>query len=333
MTRARLDVVIPAHNAARFLEETFEALARQTVPANTVWVVDDRSTDGTREVAEGLARAHAPRLTVRVLANAGPPGPSAARNTGIRASQADLVALLDADDLVEPDHHATCLAMFEAAPEAVFAFGNGTIFGPAGILVEDLHVRHQLRPLFGEAVGPDIWRATEALFHVVLLGAPFATSATVFRREAAIDCGLLQEDLWYCEDTDFFIRLFLAGPVVVSGRRIVRKRQHGNNLSRDPRIRYHPCLVIALDRLRARAAGRLAPPLEVPPERLQAIEDAMRRTFKDMAYDASRFGVGPYLSVLRCAQRMGFLLDLIRPRDFARSLAAMIGLVEPPRPT
>ncbi|MCS6922537.1 MAG: hypothetical protein NZM07_11590 [Elioraea sp.] len=91
--------------------------------------------------------------------------------------------------------------------------------------------------------------------------------------------------------------------------------------------------MIALDRLRARAAGRLAPPLEVPPERLKAIEEAMRKTFKNMAYDASRFGVGPYLSVLRSAQRMGFLPDLIRPRDLARSLAATIGLVESPRPT
>jgi len=332
MTRIRLDVVVPAHNAARFLDETLPAFAAQTEPADTVWVVDDRSTDGTREVAERLARMLAPRLDVRVLANAGPPGPAAARNTGIRASMADLVALVDADDLVEPDHHAACRAMFELEPEAVFAFGNARIVGPHGVLVEDLHARHGLTPLFGERLALEIFRSSEALFGQALLGAPFATSATVFRRHAALACGLLAEDLRYCEDTDFFVRLFLAGPVLVSTRCFVSKRQHDTNLSRDPRIKYHPCLVIALDRLRERAAGRREPTLSLPPARLAAIEEAMRKTFASMAYAASGFGLGPYVSVLRLALRMRLAAGLVRPRDLARSIAASLGLVAPPQP-
>ena len=63
----RLEVVIPAYNAAPFLRETLASLAAQTRPADLVTIVDDRSRDGTGELARTLAVEMAPRLRIEVL--------------------------------------------------------------------------------------------------------------------------------------------------------------------------------------------------------------------------------------------------------------------------
>jgi glycosyltransferase involved in cell wall biosynthesis len=126
-----IEVVIPAHNAEPFLRETLDSVAAQSRLPDLVTVVDDRSRDATHAVAERAAAELAPRLPIRILATDGPPGPSAARNTAIRASRADLIALLDADDLLLPGHVATLAGLLEANRQAVLAFGDSTLFESA----------------------------------------------------------------------------------------------------------------------------------------------------------------------------------------------------------
>jgi glycosyltransferase involved in cell wall biosynthesis len=86
-------VVVPTRNRARYLEVTLASLASQDVaePYETI-VVDDASSDGTRAVAEAGGARYL-RIERR--------GPNAARNVGIDAAGADLVALVD-DDVRAP---------------------------------------------------------------------------------------------------------------------------------------------------------------------------------------------------------------------------------------
>jgi glycosyltransferase involved in cell wall biosynthesis len=86
-----IDVVIPAFNAARYLDEALVSVLSQDHAANRIIVIDDGSTDGT---AEAASRFGAPvEITRRDNGGAG-----AARNTGIARSTAAFVAFLDADD-------------------------------------------------------------------------------------------------------------------------------------------------------------------------------------------------------------------------------------------
>jgi glycosyltransferase involved in cell wall biosynthesis len=92
-----VSVVIPVKNMAELLLAQIEALAAQrTERRYEVIVADNGSTDGTRAVAEQLAERH-PWLRV---VDAPTPGPNAARNVGIAAAHADVIALCDADDVV-----------------------------------------------------------------------------------------------------------------------------------------------------------------------------------------------------------------------------------------
>lgn len=89
MTRPRIAVVIPAYNAAESIAEAIASALGQTHPADEIIVVDDGSSDDTVAVAVASG--------ARVIRQANA-GPAAARNTGIKATDAEWIALLDADD-------------------------------------------------------------------------------------------------------------------------------------------------------------------------------------------------------------------------------------------
>jgi glycosyltransferase involved in cell wall biosynthesis len=92
----RISVVIPCYNAALYLEQTLRSVVAQTYAAHEVIVVDDGSTDESARIAESFAPL------VRVIRQTNH-GESTARNRGIAESRGDWVALLDADDIWEPE--------------------------------------------------------------------------------------------------------------------------------------------------------------------------------------------------------------------------------------
>src|SRR5207245_8530382 len=92
--RAAVSVVVPTRDRAGYLEVTLASVADQDFAASyEVIVVDDGSGDRTPEV---IARAG-----VRSIVQDPPQGPNAARNAGVRAASADLIAFVD-DDVFAP---------------------------------------------------------------------------------------------------------------------------------------------------------------------------------------------------------------------------------------
>jgi glycosyltransferase involved in cell wall biosynthesis len=123
----RASVVVPVHDAARELPGLFQCLARQSVPRHLfeLLLVDDGSRDGTADVARALgAGAGGPTL---VLASAGT-GSYAARNTGIAAARAPLLAFTDADCAPLPEWLERGLAALQSAPRAA---GEVRLVAPA----------------------------------------------------------------------------------------------------------------------------------------------------------------------------------------------------------
>src|SRR5215510_6921643 len=88
----RVSVVIPAYNAQETLERAIRTVLDQTVAPFEVIVVDDASTDGTRELVQALA-AQDPRL--RLIASSPNAGPAHCRNIGFRAAEGDWIAIQD----------------------------------------------------------------------------------------------------------------------------------------------------------------------------------------------------------------------------------------------
>lgn len=125
-----ISVVIPCHNAAATLDETLASLVAQVdAPPFEVIVVDNRSTDGTAEVAQRWAG----RLPLRVVGAPDRPSAAHARNVGAAHARFELLAFLDADDIAGPGWMA---ALTAALGHADLVTGPSEPFGAPEGLVE-----------------------------------------------------------------------------------------------------------------------------------------------------------------------------------------------------
>jgi glycosyltransferase involved in cell wall biosynthesis len=104
-----VDVVVTNHNYARFLPEAIESACAQTHPDVNVVVVDDGSTDGSREVLKRFSD----RVEV-VLKERG--GQAAALNAGLERCRGEVLLVLDADDRLRPRAAERVAAAFAAGP-------------------------------------------------------------------------------------------------------------------------------------------------------------------------------------------------------------------------
>lgn len=111
-SRPTIAVVIPAYNAAPFIERAIQSAREQTHRVAEIVVVDDASTDSTVEVVASLSREDGRIKLVRLETNG---GPARARNVGFAAASADWIAILDADDAYLRDRISHLMAKSDEA--------------------------------------------------------------------------------------------------------------------------------------------------------------------------------------------------------------------------
>ena len=311
-----IEVVIPAYNAGAFLRETLESVAAQSLRPACVTVVDDSSTDDTRAVAEACADRLRDRIEIRVLRNPGPRGPSAARNLAIRASEAEAIALLDADDLLAPGHHAVLAQALSAAPDIILAFGDHTVFGPQGTIQESGLARSGVAAMPAEVLAPGTFSLGEESFTALLRTGIFGTSACLFRREAAMRAGLFDETMMHGEDTDLFLRMALDGRFAFRREVVAHKRVHDSNLTHESnKLMFCRGTVRSLTRLaQADDAGRKG--LSAPQR--SALHAALPGAVQGHLYAASRTGLRAYGDAARMAAQAGHARMAARPRHLLR---------------
>lgn len=188
-----VSVVVPAYNCADRLHACLDSLFQQTYPRTRydITLVDDGSTDETAARARALAQHWEGTLTVVQQPNG---GPASARNAGIRASQGEVVAFIDADCVAAPDWLAQVVGVL-VATEAT---------GVGGPLLN---------------VAPRTWvsrylDAAAFYRHRVRKGQVdyLVTANVAFRRSALIALGGFaeREGAW-CEDADLSFRLRQSG--------------------------------------------------------------------------------------------------------------------------
>ena len=99
----RVSVVIAAYNEEAVIEHTLRELMRQDYPNYEVLVVDDRSTDGTRDILKRLGEELGPRFRYHFRPDDAYPGKPAALNDALAITDSEVICVFDADAYVEPD--------------------------------------------------------------------------------------------------------------------------------------------------------------------------------------------------------------------------------------
>jgi glycosyltransferase involved in cell wall biosynthesis len=118
-SRAKVTVVLPTYNRAAFLPGAFASLAGQTFKDWDLIIVDDGSTDSTRDLVDEYVRSHSRTRYVHQENR----GAYAARNRGVDEATGRYVAFFDSDDLWLPHHLERCVAALDAHSEIDCVFG------------------------------------------------------------------------------------------------------------------------------------------------------------------------------------------------------------------
>jgi len=218
-----VDVIIPAFNAASYLRETVDSVARQTVLPRCVIVVDDGSGDDTWQVLQAMVKDFPVGWLqpVRLERNV---GVSAARNAGIERARADYVAFLDSDDIWEPSKLERQMEAIRAAGPAV-----GVFYCDYRQIDEAGHLLNIPRYKLNAAIRGDVRQSLHDFNSIAGSG-----SAVVIRRELFERVGLFDTSLGAAEDWDMWVRLAQAAHFDYVDEALVRVRRHGKSLQADP---------------------------------------------------------------------------------------------------
>lgn len=121
-----VDVLMCAYNYGRYVADALESAVSQDYPEARlrVTVVDDGSTDDTARVVQEVARRNPGRVRLIQQENG---GLRAAMNRALEAAEADLVALLDADDVWLPEKTRVQVRALQDDPQAGMAFCDMTV--------------------------------------------------------------------------------------------------------------------------------------------------------------------------------------------------------------
>lgn len=106
----QISIVIPTYNRAYVISRTLNSVLAQSFQDWECLVVDDHSTDNTKEIVEEYCRAD---TRFRYLVNEGKKGAQGARNTGIRHAHYDWIQFFDSDDIMHKDLLVTIIREME----------------------------------------------------------------------------------------------------------------------------------------------------------------------------------------------------------------------------
>ena len=219
--------IIIVHNGETFLDEAIASVQRQSFEDWKLIVVDDGSSDASREIARRHAAADH-RIRLMQHADRGNHGMSATRNLGLSDSRGDYVGFLDADDIWEPAKLEEQLGVLAQHPEAAMVYGRTLIWhswrGRGG--GEDFY--------YDLGVPANRLHAPPLLFRELVRNryqTPTTCNALIRRSVIEEVGGFENSFLAMFEDQAFFAKVLLRFPVFVSDRLWARYRQHAGSAS------------------------------------------------------------------------------------------------------
>ena len=206
----RVSIIIPTYNRAEFLTEALNSIMSQTYKDFELIVVDDGSSDNTKEVVKNFDGE------IKYLYRKNQ-GVSAARNLGINEAKGEFLSFLDSDDLWERNKLEKQIDFFDKNKEAKVCY------------TDEIWVRK------GKRVNQMKKHAKYSgnIFEKSLPLCIISASSITIKKDVFARVGLFDESLIVCEDYDLWLRISNEYPVYFIPEKLIIKRGgHKDQLSK-----------------------------------------------------------------------------------------------------
>jgi len=207
-----VSVMMPVYNALPYVAEAVRSILTQTMGDFELVVIDDGSTDGSKQLLEAQA-ARDERIRLISRENR---GISATRQQMLETARGEYVAVLDADDVALPDRLEKQRAFLDSNSDVVCVGGSFDAIDEAGrfLRVFELPTEH-------EQIDQSLIRGVNVICH----------SAVMMRRKVALAVGGYDPLLAPSEDYDLWLRMGEVGRLANLPQVLVRYRYHGSSAS------------------------------------------------------------------------------------------------------
>lgn len=206
----KISVIIPTYNREKLLVKSLESVLNQTVKAEEIIIIDDGSTDNTKEIVNNYNNH-----TIKYIFQENK-GVSNARNHGIRIATNEWLCFLDSDDIWEEnklekqiEFHTRNSHIFFSHTDELWLFNNKII----------KQKKHQLKPsgfCFKQNIPNTLIGASTMMVHKKILN----------------EVGYFDEELIACEDYDLWLRILAKYELGLINEKLITKiAGHENQLS------------------------------------------------------------------------------------------------------
>lgn len=186
-----LSIIIPVHNRAEMLARCLKSVAAQTYRPLQIVVVDNNSTDASKQVAiDWGERTSASDFEVKVLSEPHP-GASTARACGARAATGKILAFVDSDDTLRPEYASSIMHAFKSNPKSEIIYWR-KIIHCSGNKAKELRCPHRLS-------------LESHIAHAVLNTMGCAVTKALYRR-----CGGWNKNIHQWDDWELGVRYLTA---------------------------------------------------------------------------------------------------------------------------
>lgn len=229
-----VSIVIPAYNSSQYLPECIESCLAQTYSNLEIVVVDDGSTDNTREVLQ----PYRDRISYHYQENTGLAG---ARNAGHEFALGAYVAWLDADDIAHRERIRLQASYLRKHPSTVLTCTNFTAFDETGKEYSEYASVYYSQLADNGGIGglltageadedlPNIYSGAGR--HILIWGNFIHPPTVMIRKEACLKAGPLKNNIPTQEDWEYFFRISQYGAIAWLDSPLLLYRLHSQQMS------------------------------------------------------------------------------------------------------
>jgi glycosyltransferase involved in cell wall biosynthesis len=227
-----VSVVVPMYRAERFLEAAIESVRSQRYTNWELLLVDDAGGDGCAAIAESYARQDPDRITLLAHPGGENRGASVSRNLAISRARGSYIALLDADDVWEPEKLEAQVALLESHPDVGMVYGNSLYwYGWTGVASDIARDRVPVLGVRQDTVFAPPEVLTRCLRGTIAVPCP---CSVMLRRDAVDRAGGFESGFVgvnaSAEDLAFFAKIMVRERVLVANRIWDRYRRHPDSV-------------------------------------------------------------------------------------------------------